>query len=310
MEIRDLIKESTVRAGVVPRRQAPPGEVQETALKLLKGIVSKFSNDNLLSFTQIQLDLPSKKKIHIYDTEDTLGGEFNRYFKTTSQLLDSDNYPDEEDFNNGVWAIAYDDPTKVYDVQHVAQNTYRFIQMSDVDEYEPRVQQMRNYVSCYHMMVKDVAKLNTFMLKNATEQYIKINFIPRDEFDSFDRSAPCWTFAQRAEGEWVIETKPVVADCARAFRLSYNRALHIDIDTDLRVPDAYVELLIVALTVELCKKYPRLDDAHIQRLKEDLAVMIDNVRAPKAENKMILRDAGYGITKYSTMDILSGRCLL
>jgi len=38
--------------------------------------------------------------------------------------------------------------------------------------------------------------------------------------------------------------------------------------------------------------------------------MIDNVRAPKAENKMILRDAGYGITKYSTMDILSGRCLL
>lgn len=309
MQIRDLIKEATVRSGVVPRRQAPPGEVVETALHMLKGIVGKFSNDNLLAFSMVQVDLPSVVKIHIYDNDDTLGGDTHRYFKTTAELLDPVSYPTEEDFEEGVLAAAFDRPDKIYDVQRVAANTYRYVEKADIDPYDPEVQQMVNYLGCRHIRIREVAKLNTLMLKNTVDQYVKLNFIPRDEFDNFDRSAPCWTFTPRAEGEWVVEVKPIIADCAKTLRLSYNRAIHVDLEDDLRVPDAYLELLIVALTVELCKKYPRLDDAHIQRLKDDLRDMIDNVRAPKAENKMILRDSGYGPVKYSTADILSGRCL-
>jgi hypothetical protein len=85
--------------------------------------------------------------------------------------------------------------------------------------------------------------------------------------------------------------------------------LHIDIDTDLRVPDAYIELLIVSLTVKLSEKYPRLDDAHIARLQADLKTMIENVAAPKSENKMILRTTYQGVDKFTTNDIMSGRCL-
>lgn len=307
MEIRDLIKEAAVRAGF-PRRQPVPGDVQETALKFLQGIISKYNNDNYLAFTQVQLDLPAKLKIHIYDKEDTLAGDFNRYFDTTAQLLDQTNYPSEEDFDNGVWAIAKDNLSKIYDVQRVAPNTYRFVQKA-FDPFDPRVQQMLNYAGAYHVQIKGVAKLNTLMVKYANENCVKLEWKPRDEFDSFYMTVPIWTYTERAQGEWIIETKKSTVNAATCYRLSYNRALHVEIDTDLRAPDAYIELLIVALTVAISEKYPRLDDAHINRLKDDLREMITNVSTPKAEGKMILRDYGSRIDKFTPTDIITGRCL-
>jgi len=308
MLIRDLIKESTVRAGF-PRRQPVQGEIQETALKFLQGIVSRYNNDNYLAFTQVQVDLPRYRKIHIYDEDNTLAGQYNRYFKTTTELLSAENYPTEEDFDNGVWANAADNPGSIYDVQRVAENTYRFVVKSDIDPFEPRYQQMCNYAACYHIHLKDVAKLNTFMVKYPSENCLKMDFKPRDEFDQYVQNCPIWTFTPRGEGEWIIETKKFVVDSAQSFRLSYNRSIHIDIDTDLRVPDAYLELLIVSLTVKLAEKYPRLDDSHIARLQADLKEMITNVATPKAEGKMILRDVDYSPNKFTQYDILSGRCL-
>ena len=41
----------------------------------------------------------------------------------------------------------------------------------------------------------------------------------------------------------------------------------------------------------------------------NLKTMIENVAAPKSENKMILRTTYPGVTKYTTNDIMSGRCL-
>lgn len=308
MQIRDLIKEATVRAGF-PRRQPVPGEIQETALMFLQGILSRYNNDNYLAFTQVSVDLPRKPVIHIYDLDDTLAGDYNRYFKTTEQLLDASHYPTEEDFDYGVWAIAEDNLSKIYDVQRVAENTYRFIEIQDLDRYDPRVQQMVQYAGAYHIRIRDVSKLNTLMVKYSNNNCYKLDFKPREEFDSFVQNSPIWTFTPRGEGEWIVETKRYVVDSADSFRLSYNRSVHIDIDTDLRVPDAYLELLIVSLTVKLSEKYPRLDDAHIARLQADLKTMIENVAAPKSENKMILRTTYPGVTKFTTNDIMSGRCL-
>ena len=52
MNIREIIKEAVTRVNLVPRRQAVPGDLVETAFRLLKGIVAKYNNDNLLNFTQ------------------------------------------------------------------------------------------------------------------------------------------------------------------------------------------------------------------------------------------------------------------
>ena len=74
-------------------------------------------------------------------------------------------------------------------------------------------------------------------------------------------------------------------------KLVYNESLDIDLNKDLYIPDAYIELLIVALTHKLALVHPRLNDAQMNRLTADLESMQRNVLTPKAESKMILRDA-------------------
>ena len=80
MEVRSIITEALSRSNVVPRRQPAPGDLVQSAYQLLKGLVSQYNNDNYLSFTQRQIDVPAKRYIHIYDEEDTLKGEHNLYF--------------------------------------------------------------------------------------------------------------------------------------------------------------------------------------------------------------------------------------
>ena len=46
MDVRSIIKEATSRINLVPRKQAVPGDILETAYQLLKGIVSKYNYDS------------------------------------------------------------------------------------------------------------------------------------------------------------------------------------------------------------------------------------------------------------------------
>ena len=86
MNVRELIKEATVRINLVPRRQAIPGDIMETAYNLLKGIVAKYNSDNLLNFTQNSILVKNGEVTHIYDESDFLAGQNNLYFDTVEEL--------------------------------------------------------------------------------------------------------------------------------------------------------------------------------------------------------------------------------
>ena len=313
MEIRSIITEALSRANVVPRRQPAPGDLVQSAYNLLKGIIGQFNNDNYLSWTQREIDLPSKKLIHIYDEIDTFAGDNNLYFATASDLA---NYElTITDFENDVWAMITDchHDTVIYTVIAVHNGddvTYDWSPNPSVDEFNVRYQQMKRYAESYHIHVKGVAKLNTLMVKvpTASVEAIDLHFVPRAKFDQHYRNDLVWTFTEGAEGEWIIETKPYSLTSATKLRLDYNESIRIDLDTDLRVPDAYIELLTVALTYKLAVKYPRMDDSKMAQLAIDLQTMIDNVATPKADVKMVKRES-YDVNDYTYWGIVSGRYL-
>ena len=313
MEIRSIITEALSRANIVPHRQPAPGDLVQSAYNLLKGIVGQFNNDNYLSWTQREIDLPSKKLIHIYDEVDTFAGENNLYFANASDLS---NYQlTASDLENDVWAMITDGQHDnviytVISVQNGDDVTYSWHPNPNFDEFNARYQQMRRYAESYHIHIKGVAKLNTLMVKvpTASIEAIDLHFVPRANFDKHVRNELVWTFTEGAEGEWIIETKPYSLTSANKLRLDYNESIRIDLDTDLRVPDAYIELLTVALTHRLAVKYPRMDDSKIAQLAIDLQTMIDNVATPKADVKMVKRDS-YDVNDYTYWGIISGRYL-
>lgn len=307
--VREIIKEACVRINLVPRRQAIPGDIMENAYLLLQGIVSKYNNDNLLAWTQNNIMLQNHELIHIYDTSDVLKGEYNLYFDTANELH---NYElTEEDYENDVWAIVKDSPNVLFKAMQVG-TVYTWQGVPVNEPYPQRYQEMKRYESMEHVQVRNVAKINSlYMTSVANQPYnemYKLDFVNHTDFDKYSVSSPVFTYTQKSENEWLIQLKPVTASQNYRIKLNYNESVEFDIDSDLYIPDNYVELLIVALAHKLALQYPRLDDAHMQRLENEVRVLVDNVRTPKASDRMLVRD-DYFANEYATSqyDLLTGR---
>lgn len=306
--VREIIKESCCRVNIVPRRQAVPGDIMENAYRLLKGIVAKYNNDNLLVWTQNNIILKNHELIHIYDESDVLKGDNNLYFSTTDEL---DAYKlTEEDYVNNVWAVVESKPYTVYKVSTDGTN-YMWSAEEIEEPYPQRYQEMKRYEHMEHIQVRDVAKIDSLYLVSNTNQpykeHYKLEFVSHTDFDKYINTANVFTYTQKSEGEWLIQIKPNVARQNYRIRLNYNEAMEFDLDSDLYIPDNYVELLIVALAHKLAIQYPRLDDAQMNRLENEVRVLVDNVRTPKASDRILQRDEYFGTTgNMSQSQLLSG----
>ena len=306
--VREIIKESCCRVNIVPRRQAVPGDIMENAYRLLKGIVAKYNNDNLLVWTQNNIILKNHELIHIYDESDVLKGDNNLYFYTTDEL---NAYKlTEEDYVNNVWAVVESKPSTVYKVSTDGTN-YTWSPEEIEEPYTQRYQEMKRYEHMEHIQVRDVAKIDSLYLVSNTNQpykeHYKLEFVSHTDFDKYLNTANVFTYTQKSEGEWLIQIKPNVARQNYRIRLNYNEAMEFDLDSDLYIPDNYVELLIVALAHKLAIQYPRLDDAQMTRLENEVRVLVDNVRTPKASDRILQRDDYFGTTgNMSQSQLLSG----
>lgn len=308
MNVRTLIVEALNRANIVPRRQTAPGDKVENGLKLLQGIAGRYNNDNYLAFTQCSVDLPSYRYIHIYDEVDTQAGDNNMYFPNRDLLLAY--VPTEEDFLNEVYGMAKDATSTYFKVIKVG-DTVQWFEVEHPDEFEQRYQQMKRYCETYHVHVKEVAKLNTLCVNRGNIYgMLQLHFEPRASFDAFVANELLWTWTEGAEGEWMIEVKTYVVSNSNKLRLNYNRALKFDLDTDLRIPDAYLELLTVALTHKLAVMYPRVDDAQMQRFENEVKVMLENVRTPKADARQCVREDSWGDSVATYEGVLQGRMFI
>lgn len=309
--VREIIKEACCRVNIVPRRQAVPGDIMENAYRLLKGIVAKYNNDNLLAWTQNNIILQNHELIHIYDESDFLKGEHNLYFANTDEL--SAYKLTEEDYDNNVWAIVATQPSVLYRVMKSSSDSDQYIWYGEdmTEPYSQRYQEMKRYESMEHVQVRDVAKIDSlYLVSNTNQQYrehYKLQFASHSDFDKYINTANVFTYTQKSEGEWLIQLKPNVARQNYRLRLNYNEAMDFDIDSDLYIPDNYVELLIVALAHKLALQYPRLDDAQMTRLENEVRVLVDNVRTPKASDRILQRDDYFGTTgNMSQADLLGG----
>lgn len=140
--------------------------------------------------------------------------------------------------------------------------------------------------------LKDCAKINAVYVESDSKLlHGKLEYVAPADFDRYGSNARVYTVTQKAESEWVIEIKPYVARMNNyKLKIHYNRGLQFDLDDELYIPDNYIELLIVAVAHKLALQYPRLDDAQMTRLENEVRVLVDNVRTPKAADRIIQRD--------------------
>lgn len=300
--VREIIQESCTRINLVPRRQAIPGDIVENAFKLLKGVVDKYNKDNLLSWTQNSIILDNKPLIHIYDNSDVLKGKNNLYFDNEDEL--NAYHLTEEDYVNNVWAVVKGKDCYYTVLPHSGVYLWSFHQPDGSQRY----QEMKRYESMIHVQVRDVAKINSiYVINSANDPYreiSKLDFINHSDYDRYSNGSKVYTYTQKSEGEWLLEIKPFVSRLPYRLKMNYNEGFKFDLDSELYIPDNYVELLIVALAHKLALMYPRLDDAQMQRLQNEVSVLVDNVKTPNAVDRMIIREDYWDKPKRMSQDDL------
>lgn len=293
MEVRSLIQEACTRVNICPRRQAVPGDIMENAYRLLKGIIAKYNYDNLLVWTQKSIIVPKSTLIHIYDETDILKGENNLYFDTVAEM---NSYVFDLNEIDKLWCIVKEVPNTYYTVQVETSNPLTFATIPhEVPAVVPqRYQEMLEYQNMLHFQVRDVAKINSIYVISDTnepyKEYYKLDFINHTDFDRYSRNARVYTYTQKSEGEWLLNVKPLYYPDNHRLKITYNESMQFDIDSDLFIPENYIELLIVALAHKLALMYPRLDESQMNRLENEVRVLVDNVRTPKAEDRVLLRN--------------------
>lgn len=316
LSVREIIKEACTRINLVPRKQAVPGDILENGYKLLKGVADKYNKDNLLSWTQNSLMLPNVSLIHVYDQTDVLKGEHNLYFDNATELNEYEPQLTQEDVENDTWAILKDHPNVLYRVMPVGTpegTVYTWYGIAVKEPFPQRYQEMIRYQSMYHVQIRDVDKINSIYVVSPTnEEYreiTKLDFVNHTDYDRFGNNTKTFTYTQKSQGEWLIEIKPVVARQSKPYRLkfNYNEGIKFDLDSELYIPDNYIELLIVATAHKLALMYPRLDEAQMNRLQTEVSVLVDNVKTPNAVDRMILReDYWRGPRRMTQQELLSG----
>lgn len=316
MLVKEIITEAAVRVNLAPQRNPYP-TVVENGFRLLKGIVNKYNADNLLNWTQNSVIIPKSNLIHIYDNTDYLKGKNNLYFDNADELQSYE--VTEEDYNNDVWAILKDHPSVLYRVMPVGTpsgTVYSWYGFPTHEPYPQRYQEMKRYEAMTHVQVRDVAKINSiYVISNNGQPYkehYSLNFVNHTDFDKFTNTSRVFTYTQKSEGEWLIELKPLFFTGDYRLKLNYNEAITFDddINTEWFIPDNYVELLIVALAHKLALEFPRVDEAQMQRLQNEVSVLVNNVRTPRSIDRTLLRSS-YWDSKHTLTQsqLLSGNYL-
>lgn len=316
MNVRELITEACARINLVSRRQAVPGDISQNAYNLLKGIISKYNNADLLVWTQKSVIIPKANVIHIYDETDFVKGEYNYYFDSVD---DMNAYElTQDDVDNTAMAMVtdgtYDNVVWTAGVIHYGPDEaeYRWFGHRINEPWTQRVQDMKAYIAMHHMKVRDVARINSiYVISNANEPYREhypLEYVNHTEFDKYTNTSRVYTYTQKSEGEWVVELKPLFYTGNYRLKFNYNEAMQFDYDSDLFIPDSYLELLIVALAHKLAIMYPRLDEAQMARLEKEVQVLVDNVRTPKAEDRVLTRENYWdGRGRMTQSELMSGQ---
>jgi len=284
---KDLIHQALMRANLETQLKPADGSLYEDGYRLLKGITSKYNNDDLLSFTEETVILPNAEIIHIYDDYDSLIGEHRHIFNTVIEMnIWLDDEATELNINDIIFVVAN---KKLYIVNEDLTVNEEIQEIPPSQDY----QELLAYTNMKHIKVKDCCKINALYLETKTPNSLHrpLEFEPKNKFDEYGISTCVYTVAQKAENEWLIQLKPGIARMNYFLKLVYNRGFEYDMNDPLYIPDAYIELLITALTHKLALKYPRMNDAQMQRLENDVKVMIDNIRTPKADIKPVKRNS-------------------
>lgn len=109
-----------------------------------------------------------------------------------------------------------------------------------------------------------------------TASYIELSFASPSDFDAYPVGSGVYTWQAINDRQIVLKLK-LLPDVRTEIKVNYNHKWTFDLDTELRIPEQYEELFIVALTHKLALTFPRLSTEQVQLIKSELDDIKSNI---------------------------------
>lgn len=136
--------------------------------------------------------------------------------------------------------------------------------------------------------------------------YAELKYASPDDFDAYPDGCGVYTAQPVNDLQIVFRTKLLVAPEIE-IKFTYNKKWSFDRDTELRIPEQYEELFIVALTSALAEHFPRLTPEQADRLKKSLTELENSVKTSTRAVKYLSRST---VRSVNRADFYSGRMFL
>jgi len=276
--VRDVIINALSRANLCSKRQAAPGYMTESAFELLKGIASKYSKDNLLQFLRRELIIDNEhKKPTLVIGEYALNDEYSDY-------LIFDTLPEAASEYVGRKAYAKD-TQKIY-ICVTIPTGYAW-GMTSEDPHEV-------FYSLPDVEVPNVAAIAEVYARNGQDDYnndYHLDFVSYEDYRNPIFGSGVYTWQPLSDKSIELKLKkPMVDSASYGFVVIYNCGYQFGLDDTLKIPENYIELFTASLVYALAVKYPKLDQAQIQRLEKERDDLVKNISIPTRANKIVLRN--------------------
>lgn len=155
---------------------------------------------------------------------------------------------------------------------------------------------------------KNVQKVNKVYWRSKGDlgSYIELSYASPNDFDAYPNGAGVYTFQPINDLQILLKTK-LLPDAGTELKVIYNKKWNIGLDDDLRIPEQYVELFIVALTHKLAMTFPRLSSEQVNLLKQELTEMEKNIAIATRAIKYVSRKP---LAASNRADFISGKMFL
>jgi len=317
--IRDVISEALARANIIGRRQvqSAPGDKVLDALDILRDIAADFSSKNLLQWLQETVEIPTclPEKLILNEGWD-LGINFWTVMKDEDlpPIPSAGMWDTAFCWNKGniVWNITSPSAgvgewTKtIYGNSREAMNAMSFHGNMAVLEYAPAglrteviLGSIDEDIHCDYVDVpcKDLDRIIAvyFELSSPTEsgEYTyPLGFVSYEDFWNSGWGYNVYTYQNISDTKSKLYLKKLMTEklpSSYGLKVVYNKAWNFDLDTEVRSPDVYRSLFLSALTYRLAVRFPRLDPAHTERLKQEMLDRIAIVSSKTRALKYVVR---------------------
>jgi hypothetical protein len=279
MRVKELLLRALSRANHIEDGTPADSRELSKARSHLESALSKYSSSNLITAFQRMTDVP-------YAERQTIGkynlkrGKVMHEAETVEGLPDATKMVPGKDFGHTTVDNKY------YSVVTMQQNVW-YHQSAPTPERELANLDITDYIP--DVIVPDIERIMACMYRLKGEQtaFAKMNFVPLVTSYA-DQTKDILSASPVGENKFELLLPSGMDNCE--FRIVYYAEMHLADDDYIELPDAYKELLTLAVTVGLLSEDADSDPKQLANYSAQLTSMEDLIGATNVTTRRLTRE--------------------